>query len=79
MTTTEVGLRVASAPSTRDDMRPVLERSAEHELRHQHPGIRDISHSWHTVADDDIVAEGFPGLIGWHFLTATGLVDDADG
>lgn len=70
-------LRLAAAPTMSDDMRPHLERSAEHELRHQYPGVRDITHSWHTVAADD-PEYASPGLIGWHFLTATGLVDDDD-
>lgn len=68
-------LRLAAAPTMSDDMRPHLERSAEHELRHQHPGVRDITHSWHTVVDND---PAFPEMTGWHFLTATGLVDDDD-
>lgn len=72
----EVGLRVAAAPTATDDMRPVLERSAEHELKHQHPGIRDITYSWHTVTSEDPIVGEFSGLVGWHFLTATGLVDD---
>ena len=63
-------LRLAAAPTMPEDKRPVLERSAEHELKHLHPGIRDITYSWHTMPDGD--------LTGWHFLTATGLVDDDD-
>ena len=71
-------LRLAAAPTMPEDHRPHLERSAEHELKHQHPGIRDITYRWHTVTADDDFAEGSPNLVGWHFLTATGLVDDDD-
>jgi hypothetical protein len=73
---TAVSLRLAAAPTVTQDVRPHLERSAAAELRHQHPGIRGITHSWHTVTSED--PDGHPGLVGWHFLTATGLVDDDD-
>lgn len=76
---TTVNLRLAAAPTVTEDARPHMERSAAAELRHQHPGIRDITHSWHTVTSEDASADEHPGLVGWHFLTATGLVDDADG
>lgn len=68
-------LRQAVAPAVPDDARPHIERSVAAELRHQHPGIRDIDFTWHTVTEGD---EMFPAMIGWHFITATGLVDDDD-
>ena len=68
-------LRQAVAPTLPDDMRPHIERSVAAELRHQYPGARDITFSWHTVTEGD---DRFPAMVGWHFITATGLVDDDD-
>ena len=78
MKTWEHGLRLAVAPSMPEEHRPLMERSAEHELKHQYPGIRDIRFDWQTVTADDPTGEFAPELVGWHFLIATGLVDDDD-